>query len=177
MVIKRPNRITLVCCAAAFLYSSGATYAGDNVVNFSGRVPSEKEIIDALMPQARALNPGAIAAQKIITDQITFDLNSDWINPKSKVMLHRLGNALASNRLDKVRFVVEGHTDATGSLPYNMRLSERRAESVKRYLLEAHRIAPERIKSEGKGPTDLLDPTHPNSGINRRVVVIAGESK
>lgn len=92
-------------------------------------------------------------------------------------MLEKLGRALSSNELSDVEFLIEGHTDATGGFQYNMRLSQRRAESVKRYLVENFQLDPVRLKTIGKGPTDLLDKGNPASGRNRRVVFVPEESE
>ncbi len=168
----------------------GLATAEDGVVNFSGKDPTEDELIDALMPKKQlltrginrpgattaggaAIAPAAVGPAKASFDQITFELNSDKITPRAKSMLDKLGRALSSAELSDVEFVIEGHTDASGSLQYNMNLSKRRAESVKHYLVEEFQIEPSRLKTEGKGPTDLLDKSNPKSGSNRRVVFMA----
>ena len=119
--------------------------------------------------------PSAIKPAKASFDQITFELNSDRIAPRARGILDKLGRALQSEDLADIAFVIEGHTDASGTLDYNMRLSNRRAESVKRYLVENFEIEPSRLKTVGKGPTDLLDKRDPRSGSNRRVVFVAVE--
>jgi len=170
-----------------------AVAAEDGVVNFAGQDPSEDEIIEALSPAGPSLKtrgigrPGAAAAAgaaiapsmkpaKASFDQITFEFNSDRINAKAKPMLDRLGSALSSPQLSGVEYVIEGHTDISGTLQYNMNLSQRRAESVKRYLVENFGIESSRLKTDGKGPTDLLDKANPRSGMNRRVVFVANEA-
>ena len=70
--------------------------------------------------------------------------------------------------------MLEGHTDATGSDPYNQALSERRADAVRDYLVEQHHIEPQRLVAVGKGKKDLLDPANPEAAVNRRVRVING---
>ena len=64
-----------------------------------------------------------------------------------------------------------GHTDARGSAGYNKRLSQNRAEAVKRYLIEAG-VAAQRLVSEGQGESMLLYPHLPNDARNRRVQLI-----
>lgn len=65
--------------------------------------------------------------------------------------------------------VIEGHTDAKGSAQYNERLSLRRAESVKEYLVLRHRIAPDRLRTVGMGMNKPFDEANPYAGENRRV--------
>jgi len=193
MKAERVKRISLACVAVAILVLSGASCAEDDLVNYSGKDPSRDELIDALTPpstaKTRGISPGTVTGggaaaasttivpRKVSFDQITFELNSDRISPKAKTLLDRLGEAMSSDDLSDVSFLIEGHTDISGALQYNMRLSSRRAESVKRYLVENHQIDPTRLKTAGKGPTDLLDKTHPESGMNRRVVFVPSETK
>lgn len=65
--------------------------------------------------------------------------------------------------------VIEGHTDAVGSAQYNERLSLRRAESVKEYLVARHRISPDRLRTVGMGMNKPFDEANPYAGENRRV--------
>jgi outer membrane protein OmpA-like peptidoglycan-associated protein len=67
------------------------------------------------------------------------------------------------------RVVIEGHTDASGSEPYNQGLSERRAQSVRHYLIEHHGVAPARLLGIGRGESQLLLPNAPANAKNRRV--------
>jgi outer membrane protein OmpA-like peptidoglycan-associated protein len=193
MYIERLKHICLASIVAAAIGLCSTGYAVDDVLNYSGKDPSKDELIDALMPppsvKTRGISPGTIGAgggaagpsaavpKKVSFDQITFELNSDRISPKARTLLDRLGQAIASDELTEVNFLIEGHTDATGALPYNMRLSSRRADAVRRYLVDNHQINPNRLRTAGKGPTDLLDKTHPDSGANRRVVFVPSESK
>ena len=193
MKIPGIKRTSLVCVAATMLCLCAFSHAEDEVVNYSGKDPSKDELIDALTPpvnvRTRGISPGAVAGggaaaaaavvapKKVSFDQITFELNSDRISPKAKSLLDKLGEALSSDQLSDVDFLIEGHTDVTGALQYNMRLSSRRAEAVKRYLVDNHQIDPSRLKTSGKGPTDLLDKAHPDSGVNRRVVFVPSEGK
>jgi outer membrane protein OmpA-like peptidoglycan-associated protein len=160
--------------------------ADDGTIDYAGKDPTEDELIDALMPRTnlrtRGLTPGAVNAvapsavpQPKLSFDITFELNSDRITPKAEATLTKLGRAMTSEDLTDVEFVIEGHTDVTGTLPYNMRLSQRRADSVKRYLVEHFDLDPARLKTVGKGPTDLLDKGNPASGRNRRVVFVSAE--
>lgn len=68
---------------------------------------------------------------------------------------------------------IEGHTDNVGSDKYNMALSERRAATVKEYLV-SQGIAASRISTEGFGETQPIAPNATAAGraLNRRVVII-----
>ena len=66
------------------------------------------------------------------------------------------------------KVVIEGHTDAVGSEEYNDELSQRRAESVRRYLVAMHGIDASRLDAEGLGKNDPLPGVSPKAGENRR---------
>jgi hypothetical protein len=65
--------------------------------------------------------------------------------------------------------VISGHTDARGSADYNMRLSERRAQAVRQFLITEKGISAGRLAAKGYGKTQLLLPSDPNNELNRRV--------
>jgi outer membrane protein OmpA-like peptidoglycan-associated protein len=67
---------------------------------------------------------------------------------------------------------VGGHTDAKGSDPYNQSLSERRAETVKKFLTENYKIPAENLVSTGYGKGDLKNKADPFAAENRRVQII-----
>src|SRR4029077_3037000 len=68
--------------------------------------------------------------------EINFDYNSANISNRSLPSVQALGRALSNPELKGSTFVVAGHTDAVGSDSYNQDLSERRADSIKRYLVD-----------------------------------------
>lgn len=101
--------------------------------------------------------------------EIYFDVNSANLRADAYPVLDRLGSALRSQELNDYRFVVEGHTDATGSEAFNLELSQNRAQSVREYLVGKYDIDPARLEPVGRGESELYDPEHPDSGKNRRV--------
>ena len=113
-------------------------------------------------PQARALDL-----------DIPFEFNSDRLTSDGKDVLDQLGEALKSDELSGAKAIVlEGHTDAKGSVAYNKILSLRRAQSVKNFLATKHSIPAGKLKAVGKGSTELADPKHPEDGANRRERII-----
>ena len=99
-------------------------------------------------------------------------MNSTQLTPGSIETLRNLGNALNRELADQKAFLIEGHTDASGGLKYNMVLSRRRADAVKNYLVGKMHVAPGRLQTVGKGPTEPLNPADPNAPENRRVVFV-----
>src|SRR3954451_2227410 len=104
--------------------------------------------------------------------EITFDYNSANISQKSMPSVQALGRALTSADLKGSTFIVAGHTDAAGTETYNQDLSERRADSIKRHLVEKFGIAGADLVTVGYGKSKLKDPSHPLAEVNRRVQVV-----
>jgi len=181
----------LACAAALAIPHTGHAQSG----NFGAETPSVNQIIDQLKPgdagdatagvRTRALRPGASSqatampeapapapAPAAISMQIQFAFGSDQIADSSRRSVDNLAAALASDELKGRTFTVAGHTDAVGTVDYNMRLSQRRAASVKAYLV-SHGVDASRLKTVGKGPTELLNAADPRAAENRRVEIIA----
>ncbi len=74
------------------------------------------------------------------------------------------------NENPTINVFIEGHTSADGSLPFNMKLSEERANTVKNYL-QSKGIAESRLTAKGFGPTQPLNngKTSAEKSQNRRV--------
>jgi outer membrane protein OmpA-like peptidoglycan-associated protein len=104
--------------------------------------------------------------------EITFDYDSANISTKSLSSVQALGKALTNPDLKGSTFLVAGHTDAAGSEAYNQDLSERRSDSIKRYLTGKYGIASADLVTVGYGKTKLKDPANPLAEVNRRVQVV-----
>jgi outer membrane protein OmpA-like peptidoglycan-associated protein len=102
---------------------------------------------------------------------IQFEVNSSRVRPESGPLLGNLVAAMQSPELKTSRFLIEGHTDATGSAGTNQRLSQERADEVRLYLV-ALGVHPSRLRAVGKGSSDLADPLNPQAANNRRVRVV-----
>jgi outer membrane protein OmpA-like peptidoglycan-associated protein len=109
--------------------------------------------------------------------EINFDYNSADINAKSLPSVQALGRALLNPDLKGSTFIVAGHTDAVGGGAYNQELSERRADSIKRHLVDKFGIAGTDLVTVGYGKTKLKDPANPTAQVNRRVQVVNMENK
>jgi outer membrane protein OmpA-like peptidoglycan-associated protein len=109
--------------------------------------------------------------------EINFDYNSAEISAKSLPSVQALGRALSNPDLKGSTFIVAGHTDAAGGETYNQDLSERRADSIKRYLVDKFSIAGPDLVTVGYGKTKLKDSANPLADANRRVQVVNMENK
>ena len=119
-----------------------------------------------------------IAATKPKIDlEIQFDYNSAAISKTSIQAVQELGKALSDPNLKGSTFMVAGHTDGIGSDGFNQDLSERRADTLKRYLVEKFGLAGQDLVTFGYGKTKLKDAANPADPVNRRVQVVNMDTK
>jgi outer membrane protein OmpA-like peptidoglycan-associated protein len=106
-----------------------------------------------------------------ILDKIYFNTDSAKLQKRSYAVLDNVAEVLLAH--PEVSIVhVEGHTDSTGPAAYNMRLSQRRAQSVVRYLVDEAGVSKDRFIAEGFGEEQPLVPnarTKAKLARNRRV--------
>jgi outer membrane protein OmpA-like peptidoglycan-associated protein len=119
-----------------------------------------------------------IASSKPNIDlEINFDFNSATIRQSSIASVQALGQALSDPKLKGSTFVVAGHTDGVGGDSFNQDLSERRADTIKRYLVDNYHITGNDLVAVGYGKTKLKDTQDPTDAINRRVQVVNMDTK
>jgi outer membrane protein OmpA-like peptidoglycan-associated protein len=104
--------------------------------------------------------------------EIKFDYRSAKIGPVAVPSLVALGKALTSPELKGTTFFVAGHTDAKGSIPFNQDLSEKRADAVKRYLVEHFQIPASNLITVGYGKSKLKNEKNPLASENRRAQIV-----
>src|SRR6266699_1260298 len=159
--IKRPNTFT-------------SKLPGDSAGPNKGRTPGFSDL-DQLLAQKGPLGSGT--KLRLPDDQL-FEYDSDMLQASSITQLQKLGTLIQRN--PKATFTVEGYTDSFGTFEYNLDLSQRRAESVKRYLVEVMQINPAQIETHGYGSTKFR--ASPSGSIeeqspNRRVEVVVHTSE
>jgi OOP family OmpA-OmpF porin len=160
-----------ILSAALLLLMQGTARAED----FGERTPEVSELVDALTPARVKRGPvgvsGAAASNKgRASMQIGFEFGSSKVLDRDLQKLQRLAQALDSEGLRSARFVIVGHTDASGPLAVNMRLSRQRAESVVANLI-AQGVESGRLSADGRGPNELLNKERPDASENRRVEI------
>lgn len=101
--------------------------------------------------------------------QLPFEFDSALLSEEAKLELNKIGELMEEKNSEIDRLRIEGHTDSIGSSEYNQRLSERRAQSVKDYLVDNFNISKRSLKTKGKGENDPLDRDDPTAAENRRV--------
>jgi outer membrane protein OmpA-like peptidoglycan-associated protein len=104
---------------------------------------------------------------------IQFKHNSDEPTEQGQKILGELGQALVSKTLRGSSFLICGHTDSDGLEKYNLELSRKRAERVKKYLSRKHKIPGKNLKVEGIGEAQPVasNETAEGKAKNRRVEI------
>ncbi|MEE8484645.1 MAG: OmpA family protein [Nitrospinota bacterium] len=104
---------------------------------------------------------------------VKFEFNSTNLTRKSLEYLDKLAKQLKSTQWANEQFIIEGHTDTVGKKQVNMKFSRKRAAAVKSYLVEKHKIDPDRISTVGFGESMPLDKSKSVKAnvINRRVIM------
>jgi outer membrane protein OmpA-like peptidoglycan-associated protein len=109
--------------------------------------------------------------------EIYFDYDSAVVGAKALPALVALGNVLSKPDYRSTVFFINGFTDATGGADYNLRLSQHRAEAVRRVLIEQFGLPPDTLISTGFGKELLKIPEQPFADQNRRVQIVNTEQK
>lgn len=114
--------------------------------------------------------PPAPKQEKVcIVLKVEFDTGKADIKSKYHNEIGRVAEFM--KKYPEARGTIDGHTDNVGGYGYNMRLSERRAASVRNYLIEKYGIAPARLSSKGYGYTKPVASNKTKEGRqkNRRI--------
>jgi len=132
--------------------------------------PPPKPKPPAQPPAAKPAPPPApvVVQERIVLRGVNFDFDKSEIRPDASVILEEAVSILSGK--PNVRVRIEGYTDSTGPEDYNQGLSERRANSVRQYLVE-HGIAEAQLTSAGFGESNPIatNDTREGRALNRRV--------
>ncbi|MCF8107180.1 MAG: OmpA family protein [Desulfohalobiaceae bacterium] len=143
------------------LYRTVKDSDGDGVPDHLDKCPDT--------PKDLVVDKDGCPKAKRITLDIKFDFDKAVVKPQYHDELEKVAEVL--KRRPKVDVVIEGHTDSIGSNAYNQKLSQRRAASVKDYLVEKMDISAERLSTVGYGETRPVAGNETAAGRqkNRRV--------
>jgi outer membrane protein OmpA-like peptidoglycan-associated protein len=149
------------------------------------KAAEERRFIDSLRSRsARSLTlvekakAADIARERPNIDlEINFDYDSAVVGPKAMPILLTLGRVLSKDEIKGRVFLINGHTDAKGGVEYNQDLSERRAEAVRRLLVEQFNLPATTLVAVGYGKMQLKNKADPFAGENRRVQIVNTEQQ
>jgi len=100
---------------------------------------------------------------------LNFAFDSAELTSEASANLDKVAKVLTDPSAEKYDIILSGHTDAVGSAEYNQQLSERRAHAARNYLINRHGIESSRLIAKSYGKSQLLLPSDPKNGVNRRV--------
>ena len=121
-------------------------------------------------PVAPAAPPAVAASKVTFAADAFFDFDKSVLKPEGRAKLTDLVSKIRDVNLEVI--IAVGHTDSIGSVPYNQRLSVRRAEAVKAFLVSKG-IERNRVYTEGKGKSQPVadNKTKEGRAKNRRVEI------
>ncbi len=182
------SNIQLAALQAEYLSNVNARIAAENAAAAAalGKLGKSQAQLDAERAAAAAAEARAQAAlakirgKLIITDRGTeitlpgallFPAGKGSLTPGGKRNLDPLMEFL---RTDGRKILIEGYTDSRGSMAFNMKLSQERADKVRNDIIEYGNISPDRITAQGMGPANPIGDNKTASGrqLNRRVAII-----
>ena len=118
---------------------------------------------------AKQTNEGILVS---LSSDLLFNTNSSYLTESAKGELSKLSKVLLGDK-STAKIRVDGHTDATGTADYNLWLSEKRAVSVQKFLIDSG-VSESRITTKGVGQTKPIADNKTADGRqkNRRVEVV-----
>lgn len=141
-----------------FRINDGSDYAirvdAEGYTPYNGTIKIEGETESKIKKVVIELIPSGDGQEHVIRlDELIFAVRSDVITEKSHNELDQIVAMLSAS--DNMRIQLEGHTDWQGNAKQNLKLSERRVESVKNYIVKKG-ISKKRIKTKAFGGTKPL---------------------
>jgi outer membrane protein OmpA-like peptidoglycan-associated protein len=141
----------------------------------SGITATVQELHQAM--QALGARETALEVTVSLPADVLFDFDKAEIRSDAAAALARLATVIRGYPTGRAE--IQGHTDAKGNAAYNQLLSERRAASVKRWLVEREKIAADRLATRGFGKSRPMADNDTEAGRqkNRRVEVVVQKGR
>jgi outer membrane protein OmpA-like peptidoglycan-associated protein len=156
-------------------FRSRSAYTEEDLARSLFQPPPSDVLTRGIRPaQTQPAPTSGTTGKNSIALNVLFELNSDKILQTYYGDLDKLGKVLTAPQYSAYRVQIEGHTDSLGSDSYNQRLSEKRAQSVKRYLVQHFPLPSDRLVVRGFGKSKPIasNDTPEGRDKNRRVEVV-----
>lgn len=145
-------KLPLLALAAILL---GGCASQPPVTPVAPEVAAQRPVLDVVSEQLQSLDDLGIRVERLdgavrvtMPGTLAFASDSREVAPAARDALDRIATVLQSAPDTHVRVI--GHTDSTGSAPYNQKLSEARAEAVMNYLMDQG-VSDDRLEASGLG--------------------------
>jgi outer membrane protein OmpA-like peptidoglycan-associated protein len=152
------------------------------VLDLSGRAVDLVSRVEDLTGKTRdvQVKETATEVRMELAADVLFDFDKADILPKAQAALKQVAAVIRDKAKGKGAVTIEGHTDAKGSDSYNQRLSKRRAEAVKNWLVNHEGLGNVSFTTRGFGATKPVSPNKKPDGSddpegrqkNRRVEIV-----
>ncbi|MFI0348486.1 MAG: OmpA family protein [Chthoniobacterales bacterium] len=159
----------------SFVFDEAATKEDGFMEKFSNKKQTgaldNYSQLDQLIEEKKPLN--SETAPILLPTDLLFEYDADQLKPEAEKSLEKLATLIQRN--PKAQFTIEGFTDSFGGDDYNLDLSARRAESIKKWLIEKQAINENQIKARGLGKSHFIVPSTGSiqeQQLNRRVEIV-----
>jgi len=143
-----------------------------NAENIHLTIVEKQAMKQEIVADAKFMAEGIHTTGHVAIYGIYFDFNKADVKPESESSLKEITKLLQQDA--KLKLYVVGHTDNVGTLDYNMKLSQQRAEAVVRELVSKYKVDSLRLKAIGVGPAAPVtsNDTEEGKAKNRRVELV-----
>jgi outer membrane protein OmpA-like peptidoglycan-associated protein len=175
------NFVLIVGILISFITRAPGAEEVKITTTINSAIVTQTQISEALFPpkiaamkeECAQMEKIGIRCQSVIpkssmdTALVTFDRGSSQLTPAAKEMLGQIGSVLQAKSKTWQALSIEGHTDITGTIKMNQKLSKERAETVKEFLTKEYGL--QNITTIGRASDKLYDVANKESGTNRRI--------
>ena len=160
----------IIAALAGLFATSTAVAATDSLVDRQGDFVRDRQG-DCVLVKDGVPGCGIVIQDLTFSADAFFDFDKSTLRPQGRELLNKVAAELVKNAGDVKSIALVGHTDAVGSAEYNQKLSVRRADAVRNYLIEKG-VNPSIITATGEGISHTFDnATAEGRSKNRRVDV------
>ena len=122
---------------------------GDGVPDYLDKCPNTPKGVPVDKDGCPLKGVTVVGDKWSVEGKVLFDTNKYTLKPAAKEVLVKVAEYLTANQ--ELAVEIQGHTDSAGKLPFNMKLSEERANAVRSFLV-AHGVGADRLTAVGFGP-------------------------
>ncbi len=160
----------IIAALAGLFATSTAVAATDSLVDRQGDFVRDRQG-ECVLVKDGVPGCGIVVQDLTFSADTFFDFDKATLRPQGRELLNKVAAELVKNENGVKSISLVGHTDSTGSEAYNLKLSERRADSVRNYLIERG-VPASLITAKGEGISYTFDnATAEGRAKNRRVDV------